>query len=83
MSIKFQNWKSPSRASLTTWTGIVGSVTAFSPEFISFLHQAPFPVSGEVDLWVAWLLKGATVGMSFITIFTRVNQSNEPTSGQN
>ncbi len=71
LKTNFQNWNLPSNPTLVMWTGIVASITAFSDQFITFLHEAPFPVASEVDLWIKWILKGATIALSFLSIFTK------------
>ena len=69
--ISLKNWKETSKAGLVMASGIVGSVTAFTPQFLSVLHEAPFPISNTVDAWVEWSLKMSTISLAFFTIFTK------------
>ena len=68
-NIRLSNWSKPSHASITMATGIVGSMTAFMPQFLSVLHEAPFPIATLVDDWVNWVFKLATVTLSLFSIF--------------
>jgi len=79
--IKFSNWKLPTHHALVLATGVVSSLMAFSDQFLAFLHEAPFPVSTDVDLWVKWLLRGATLCLTFVSIFLGPKHgTDEPTN---
>lgn len=71
MTVKLSNWNKPAHEVLVMATGIISSATAFTPQLLSVLHEAPFPVSDTVDAWVEWVLKVATVVLSAFTIFTQ------------
>jgi hypothetical protein len=76
LKLEWQNWAHPTRANLVLITGIVASLTAFTPQFLAVLHEAPFPVSVNVDNWITWLLKMATVVLSLFSIFSKSPESN-------
>jgi uncharacterized membrane protein len=69
--IDLKHWKDSTSGALVLVTGIVASLTAFTPQFLSVLHEAPFPVSTLVDDWLTWILKLATIILSLFSIFTK------------
>lgn len=69
--MKLSNWNKPAHSGLVMATGILANLTAFTPQLLSVLHEAPFPVSSTIDAWIEWILKIATVTVSVITIFTK------------
>jgi hypothetical protein len=69
MNIKFSNWQMPTHAGIAMASGIVGSITAFMPQFLSVLHEAPFPIATLVDDWINWIFKLATVTLGLLSIF--------------
>ena len=71
MKFTISNWNKEANAYLVMWAGIIGSVTAFTPQFLAVLHEAPIPVSTTVDDWITWLLKIATLTLSLLSIFTK------------
>jgi len=77
MKMSVKNWNKPAHEVFVLATGIVGSATAFTPQLLSVLHEAPFPVSLTVDAWIEWILKVATVGISAFTIFSRKATNEE------
>ena len=74
MKFSVSNWRQPAHEAYVMASGIVGSATAFTPQLLSVLHEAPFPVSNMVDAWVEWILKVATVILACITIFSKKTQ---------
>jgi uncharacterized membrane protein len=75
--INLKNWKDSTSGVLVLITGIVASLTAFTPQFLSVLHEAPFPVSTLVDDWLTWILKLATIILSLFSIFTKAKSAND------
>lgn len=71
MKFTISNWNKEANAKLVMWAGIIGSITAFTPQFLAVLHEAPVPVSTLVDEWITWLLKLATLSLSVLAIFTK------------
>lgn len=64
----FKNWNKAANTLLTMITGIVGIVAVWSDEILSVLHEAPFPVSESVDIWVKWVLKITSLILTVITL---------------
>lgn len=75
--LSLSNWHGPSPAGLVMASGIVGSLTAFAPQLLDVLHEAPFPVSETLDAWIAWVLKVSTVILALLTIFTKHGERTE------
>jgi predicted membrane channel-forming protein YqfA (hemolysin III family) len=69
MDIKFSNWNKESHTTLVVLGGVIASLTAFMPQFLSVLHEAPFTISTEVDNWIFWIFKMATVVLAGLSIF--------------
>lgn len=69
MDIKFSNWNKESHTALVVLGGVIASLTAFMPQFLSVLHEAPFTISTEVDNWIFWIFKMATVVLAGLSIF--------------
>ena len=81
MSFSIKNWNKASQPTLVMATGIISSATAFAPQFLSVLHEAPFPVSSMVDAWITWLMKVATVTFSVLSIFSRHQETKDANGG--
>lgn len=71
MKFTIKNWNKEANAVLVMVSGIIGSITAFTPQFLSVLHEAPVPISETVDLWITWVLKMATITLALFSIFTK------------
>ena len=71
MKFTISNWNKEANAILVMWTGIIGSLTAFTPQVLSVLHEAPIPISQAVDEWITWALKVGTLTLPILSIFTK------------
>lgn len=76
MKFTIQNWNKEANAILVMFAGIIGSITAFTPQFLAVLHEAPIPISDMVDAWITWILKIATLTLSILSIFTKKQVPN-------
>lgn len=75
--ISLKNWNKPASQTLITIAGVVGTLTAYQDEVLGILHDAPFPVSTEIDLWVKWLLKASTTFLTILVVFTKKQSTND------
>lgn len=66
-----RNWNKEANAVLVMWSGIIGSITAFTPQFLAVVHESPIPISPMLDVWVTWILKLATITLALFSIFTK------------
>ena len=66
-----KNWNKEANAKLIVASGIIGSITAFTPQFLAVIHEAPIQITPLLDAWVTWILKLATIILAFLAIFTK------------
>lgn len=78
LNLSWKNWNKTTSAVLTAVTGIVGTVAVWNEEILSVLHQAPFPISDEIDLWVKWSLKFTTLVLTIATIGSKKRNDVAP-----
>jgi hypothetical protein len=64
----FKNFNKAANTLLTMISGIVGIIAVWNEEVLSVLHEAPFPVSDSVDIWVKWILKISSLALTIITL---------------
>jgi uncharacterized membrane protein len=85
-NFSWKNWNKKTNAVLTAFAGIVGTIAVWNEEILSVIHEAPFPISTEIDLWVKWILKISSLTLTIVTLGTKkkndidigVNISSEP-----
>jgi uncharacterized membrane protein len=70
-NFSWKNWNKKTNAVLTAFAGIVGTVAVWNEEILSVIHEAPFPISTEIDLWVKWILKISSLALTIITLGTK------------
>lgn len=71
MKFTIKNWNKEASAILVMFAGIVGTITAFTPQVLAVLHEAPVEISTKVDEWITWILKFATLTLAIFSIFTK------------
>lgn len=70
-SLTFKNWNKKPGEAIALIFAIVALAFAWSNEFLSILHEAPFPVSKNVDSWVQWILKLTMSVLGFIMLVSK------------
>ena len=69
-----KNLTKNANALLTLCAGSIGLLAVWSKQVLLIIHQAPFPVSPNIDIWVDWILKVVASILGFWTLLSKANQ---------